>query len=129
MKYESDTKVIRKMKAKKTSPKSIRFNIKNLEIAMQKSNAESVQELVDLLLIDYVKGEIVKVKEIKKEEQIPEFPPEIKEKNRINDEIYAEIAKIKSEKIPKERDTINGRTPWKNEQDAKIKALMAKLKI
>jgi bifunctional ADP-heptose synthase (sugar kinase/adenylyltransferase) len=119
------------MKAKKTPPKSIRFNIKNLEVAMQKSNAESVQELVDLMLSDYVRGEIVKVKEIKKEEkkeeQIPELSPEIKERNRINDGIYAEIEKIRLEKIPKERDKINGRKVWESEQKAKINALMVKL--
>ena len=116
------------MKAKKTSPKSIRFNIKNLEIAMQKSNAESVQELVDLLLIDYVKGEIVKVKETKKEEKKEEQTVEIPSEKEIkNNEILKEIQKIRYEVIPKERDKPNGRKVWESEQNAKVKALMAKL--
>ena len=41
------------MKAKKTSPKSIRFNIKDLEAALVKSGLESTQELVDFLLKEY----------------------------------------------------------------------------
>ena len=46
------------MKAKKTDPKSIRFNIKDLEIAMSKGNFESPQELVDCLLSDYVREDV-----------------------------------------------------------------------
>lgn len=41
------------MKAKKTSPKSIRFNIKDFEIAMSKGSFESAQEMVDFLLNKY----------------------------------------------------------------------------
>lgn len=45
------------MKAKKTTPKSIRFNLKHLEIALVKSNLSTHQELVDFLLEEYVKEE------------------------------------------------------------------------
>lgn len=48
------------MKAKKTAPKSIRFNIRDLELAFDKSKAETIQELVDLILNEYVKGQPVK---------------------------------------------------------------------
>lgn len=44
----------RKMKAKKSSPKSIRFNINDFDIAMQKGKFESAQEMVDILLKNYV---------------------------------------------------------------------------
>ena len=44
------------MKAKKTSPKSIRFNKKDLDISLHKSGLESIQELVDFLLNEYAKG-------------------------------------------------------------------------
>ena len=46
------------MKAKKTDPKSIRFNKKDLEIAMAKGNFESPQELVDCLLSNYVREDM-----------------------------------------------------------------------
>jgi hypothetical protein len=49
------------MKAKKTSPRSIRFNINDFESGMLKGNFESAQELVDFLLKNYVEGENVKL--------------------------------------------------------------------
>jgi hypothetical protein len=42
------------MKAKKSSPKSIRFNIKDFELGMLKGSFESAQEMVDVLLRNYV---------------------------------------------------------------------------
>ena len=42
------------MKAKKSSPKSIRFNINDFETAMEKGKFESAQEMVDILLKNYV---------------------------------------------------------------------------
>ena len=42
------------MKAKKSSPKSIRFNIKDFEVGMLKGSFESAQEMVDILLRNYV---------------------------------------------------------------------------
>jgi len=48
------------MKAKKTSPKSIRFNINDFEAGMLKGNFESAQEMVDFLLKNYLDGENVK---------------------------------------------------------------------
>jgi hypothetical protein len=42
------------MKAKKSSPKSIRFNIKDFEKAMEKGDFESAQDMVDFLLRNYV---------------------------------------------------------------------------
>jgi hypothetical protein len=42
------------MKAKKSSPKSIRFNIKDFEASMLKGSFESAQEMVDVLLRNYV---------------------------------------------------------------------------
>lgn len=42
------------MKAKKTAPKSLRFNTSDLDIALQKSGFESAQQLVDFLLKEYV---------------------------------------------------------------------------
>jgi hypothetical protein len=47
------------MKAKKTSPKSIRFNINDFEAGMLKGNFESAQEMVDFLLKNYLEGENV----------------------------------------------------------------------
>ena len=48
------------MKAKKSSPKSIRFNIKDFQEGMFKGDFESAQEMVDYLLKSYVNGEDVK---------------------------------------------------------------------
>lgn len=45
------------MKAKKSSPKSIRFNIVHFNNAMKKGNFESAQELVDVLLRNYVESQ------------------------------------------------------------------------
>ena len=42
------------MKAKKSSPKSIRFNIKDFEAGMLKGSFESAQDMVDVLLKNYV---------------------------------------------------------------------------
>lgn len=42
-------------------------------------------------------------------------------------EIRKQIALIQAEKIPKERDTYNGRKTWKIDQDNKIKELREKL--
>ncbi len=42
------------MKAKKSSPKSIRFNMVHFNHAMKQGNFESAQELVDVLLRNYV---------------------------------------------------------------------------
>ena len=47
------------MKAKKSSPKSIRFNVKDFELGMSKGKFESAQEMVDFLLKNYVDGEDV----------------------------------------------------------------------
>ena len=41
------------MKAKKTHPKSIRFNLIDLNKGLSKSKLSSPQELVDFLLSDY----------------------------------------------------------------------------
>lgn len=46
------------MKAKKSSPKSIRFNIVHFNNAMKKGNFESAQELVDVLLRNYVESQL-----------------------------------------------------------------------
>lgn len=42
------------MKARKSSPKSIRFNIRDFEAGMLKGGFESAQEMVDVLLKNYV---------------------------------------------------------------------------
>ncbi len=42
------------MKARKSSPKSIRFNINEFSIGMEIGKFESAQELVDVLLRNYV---------------------------------------------------------------------------
>jgi predicted flavoprotein YhiN len=42
------------MKAKKSSPKTIRFNLKDFEEGMLKGKFESAQEMVDILLRNYV---------------------------------------------------------------------------
>lgn len=47
------------MKAKKSSPKSIRFNINHFDEGMSKGGFESAQEMVDFLLKNYVEGEDV----------------------------------------------------------------------
>ena len=67
MHYNSVTIVLQEyykryfMKAKKTSPRSIRFNINDFEAGMLKGNFESAQEMVDFLLENYVEGENVKL--------------------------------------------------------------------
>ena len=58
------------MKAKKSSPKSIRFNVKYFDEAMSKGGFESAQEMVDILLKNYVDGEDVKFNVSKTEEPI-----------------------------------------------------------
>ena len=52
------------MKARKTNPKSIRFNIENLELGLFKSNLKTPQELVDYLLSEYCNEKISEVKEV-----------------------------------------------------------------
>ena len=53
------------MKAKKTTPKSIRFNIENLELGLFKSKLQTPQELVDYLLESYCNnGEELEIKEL-----------------------------------------------------------------
>lgn len=47
------------MKARKSSPKSIRFNIKDFELGMSKGGFESAQEMVDFLLKNYINEENV----------------------------------------------------------------------
>ena len=47
------------MKARKSSPKSIRFNVKDFEAGMLKGSFESAQEMVDVLLRSYVQEPIV----------------------------------------------------------------------
>jgi hypothetical protein len=42
------------MRARKSSPKSIRFNLNDFYIGMEIGKFESAQELVDVLLRDYV---------------------------------------------------------------------------
>ena len=58
------------MKAKKSSPKSIRFNIIDFDAAMLKGSFESAQEMVDFLLKDYIKNESVKLNALKNEQKI-----------------------------------------------------------
>jgi len=58
------------MKAKKSSPKSIRFNIKHFEEGMSKGSFESAQEMVDFLIKNYVEGENVKLNVSKTKETI-----------------------------------------------------------
>lgn len=57
------------MKAKKTNPKSIRFNIKDLDAGISKSKLDSPQELVDFLLSNYVREEV-------KPKSVPQELPE-----------------------------------------------------
>jgi hypothetical protein len=49
------------MKAKKSSPKSIRFNIKDFEAGMLKGGFESAQDMVDVLLKNYAQGSVIEV--------------------------------------------------------------------
>jgi hypothetical protein len=44
------------MRARKSSPKSIRFNITDFNIGMEKGQFESAQELVDVLLKNYIQS-------------------------------------------------------------------------
>lgn len=44
------------MRARKSSPKSIRFNINDFNIGMQKGQFESAQEMVDVLLKNYIQS-------------------------------------------------------------------------
>ena len=59
------------MKAKKSSPKSIRFNIKDFQEGMFKGDFESAQEMVDYLLKSYVNGEDVKFNVQKTVQEVP----------------------------------------------------------
>ena len=58
------------MKAKKSSPKSIRFNIIDFDSAMSKGKFESAQEMVDFLLKKFIKNESVKLDVSKTEQKI-----------------------------------------------------------
>ena len=54
--YKSVTKVLqtKKMKARKSPPKSIRFNVRDFEAGMIKGKFESAQDMVDYLLKNYI---------------------------------------------------------------------------
>lgn len=99
------------MKAKKMLPKSIRFNIKDFDRIMSVNRFESAQEMVDFLLSSYYSGENVKLVTPETHSQVP-----------VN--ILDEIINILDEKIPKERDTPNGRPFWWSDQKNKIKNLI-----
>ena len=91
--YKKTTKVLLFMKAKKTSPKSIRFNIKNFEIAMTKGNFESAQEMVDFLLNEYANSNKI-IENIILKEPIKE---KIKSASQqIEDKIKKEEEKIRN---------------------------------
>jgi len=59
------------MKAKKSSPKSIRFNVKDFEEGMLKGGFESAQNMVDFLLKNYINGEDVKFNVQKTVQEVP----------------------------------------------------------
>lgn len=61
------------MKAKKTNPKSVRLNIKDFEIGMKKGQFESVQDMIDFLLYNYVHGENVKLIAPKTEQNLSQI--------------------------------------------------------
>lgn len=58
------------MKARKSSPKSIRFNINHFDEGMSKGGFESAQEMIDFLLKNYVDGEDVKLNVLKTKEPV-----------------------------------------------------------
>lgn len=68
--YKSVTKD-KFMKAKKSSPKSIRFNIKDFEKAMEKGGFESAQDMVDFLLRNYAEGSAGSAVEKQKVTSVP----------------------------------------------------------
>lgn len=59
------------MKAKKSSPKSIRFNVKDFEEGISKGGFESAQDMVDFLLKNYINGEDVKFNVQKTVQEVP----------------------------------------------------------
>jgi hypothetical protein len=61
------------MKAKKSSPKSIRFNIKHFEKAMEGGIFESAQDMVDFLLRNYVEGSLDASAEKQKVNKVPKI--------------------------------------------------------
>lgn len=57
-----------------------------------------------------------------------EVKPLVLPKPKINNEaILSQIAAIKAEKVPKERDTLNGRKSWQIDQNKRIIELQDKL--
>ena len=49
---------------RKTSPKTIRFNLDHLKICLEKSGLVSYQELVDFLLDEYSRGDFKNAREL-----------------------------------------------------------------
>ena len=85
------------MKAKKSSPKSIRFNISDFEEGMTKGKFQSAQEMVDFLLKNYVEEENVKLNVQKTIEQVTNI-----QKSVIDVPVQKELSKAKMFKLMRE---------------------------
>jgi hypothetical protein len=64
----------KKMKARKSIPKSIRFNIKDFDAGMIKGKFESAQDMVDYLLKNYAQPQKMQTEQISKT-SVSELPP------------------------------------------------------
>ena len=95
----------------KTKPIGVRFDEDLLSDLKEKGLATSPQKALNLY---------EKTFSDKNEKSILE-PPN-------TEEIQKQIAAIKAEKIPEQRNTIYGRKVWQKEQDEKINALQKQLK-
>lgn len=117
------------MKARKSSPKSIRFNIKDFELGISKGDFESAQDMVDFLLKNYVQGEDVKLNVQKTVHQFPNIENIVTELPLVEKQILEQIREVEQEKIPKERDSVNGRKSWETDQHKKIFQLLNQLRF
>ncbi len=96
--------------ANKTNPIGVRFNKDLLDKV-----AVSPQKALNLYEEKFLEKTVES--EVKEETKAPDG----------RDEILNQIAAIKSETIPKERDTFNGRKIWATDQQKRIDYLLIKL--
>lgn len=77
---------------------------------------------------DMPKDVVDAIKKVPEKQFKAECVQEPEPPKRTRQDIWDEIAAIKKEKVPPERDTPNGRKSWQFEQNKRIKELEDKLK-
>lgn len=109
----------------KSKPNTVRFNEEHLQYAMKHFATDSVQKIVDQLMLNFWQSKnkkndiVVEPKEVKKESKQPE--------GEKADAIKLMIEFLESEKVPKERDTPMGKKIWQKEQSEKIQEYKSQL--